>query len=881
MEKLVVFCETLKNPLGIANPKPRFSWRMEGAVVCSPQQKYQIRVYDKDNCVWDSGVRFDCKSIAVLYEGKALKSFTSYRYEVACTLVNGAHYIAEGSFETAILSENEWKGCFLAYPKYQKRQSPVFVSDMKLNGKIKCCRAYFCGLGYGELYINGHKTDNSVLDPGWTDYTQRVLYRTFDITDWVEEGTNRIRVLLADGWMAHNHRYFRPKPPLPWYHEPCFWLNIRITYEDGKIETFVPDLNNCRVNTSEILSQNVFDGEEYSAVRAEELAQMEAEPLREEDGWIAPCVTEIGGTPHAQIMPPICETEIIKPIRVASIDASTYVVDMGINFSGYARITLLGERESSVQMRYSELANEDDTINQVNLRFAQCCDTYHVLGKEQEVWSPRFTYRGYRFLEIKISGKVQILDVVGVRVNTAMERIGEFSCDNDLINRIYRMLINTEMNNVHSVPTDCPQRDERLGWMNDNTMRLEQLFMNFDSQLFYEKWFHDILDLQKKLNTGAVADSCPYYYGMSPARWNTSVFITLPYFTYRYFGDDQLFRQHWDQILWYMQYQKSKIKENGLFDDYFVGEWCPPLSESILTDSQSAFAKNIRNQLATGCFYIMECLLCCKMAALMEDTKSVEMFKSSIEQMKNAINAQFFDYEKGCYIPKCQGNQIFPLFLKITPNGYEKQVEQALLSCINDDSYHITTGSHMTRFLFEVLDLLDANDAAVRMLNIKTYPSFGYMIENGATSLWERWEKNLGFMTSHDHPMTGGFGVWFFKSLGGLRLGTNEDGEVFQIRPSVPNGLQYVNCHRKFRNGDLLSNWRRVGSEIHFDIQVPWNTPTEILIPKLGRRVCDVLVNGRAATEEMQFAETETHFTWKVNSGYWHIELRTPKTERI
>ena len=881
MEKLVVFCETLKNPLGIDNPKPRFSWRMEGAVVCSPQQKYQIRVYDKDNCVWDSGVRFDCKSIAVLYEGKALKSFTSYRYEVACTLVNGAHYIAEGCFETAILSENEWKGCFLAYPKYQKRQSPVFVSEMKLNGKIKCCRAYFCGLGYGELYINGHKTDNSVLDPGWTDYTQRVLYRTFDITDWVEEGTNRIRVLLADGWMAHNHRYFRPKPPLPWYHEPCFLLNIRITYEGGKIETFVPDLNNCRVNTSEILSQNVFDGEEYSAVRAEELAQMEAEPLREEDGWIAPCVTEIGGTPHAQIMPPICETEIIKPIRVASIDASTYVLDMGINFSGYARITLLGERESSVQMRYSELANEDDTINQVNLRFAQCCDTYHVLGKEQEVWSPRFTYRGYRFLEIKISGKVQILDVVGVRVNTAMERIGEFSCDNDLINRIYRMLINTEMNNVHSVPTDCPQRDERLGWMNDNTMRLEQLFMNFDSQLFYEKWFHDILDLQKKLNTGAVADSCPYYYGMSPARWNTSVFITLPYFTYRYFGDDQLFRQHWDQILWYMQYQKSKIKENGLFDDYFVGEWCPPLSESILTDSQSAFAKNIRNQLATGCFYIMECLLCCKMAALMEDTKSVEMFKSSIEQMKNAINAQFFDYEKGCYIPKCQGNQIFPLFLKITPNGYEKQVEQALLSCINDDSYHITTGSHMTRFLFEVLDLLDANDAAVRMLNIKTYPSFGYMIENGATSLWERWEKNLGFMTSHDHPMTGGFGVWFFKSLGGLRLGTNEDGEVFQIRPSVPNGLQYVNCHRKFRNGDLLSNWRRVGNEIHFDIHVPWNTPAEILIPKLGHRAGDVLVNGRVATEEMQFAETETHFTWKVNSGYWHIELRTPKTERI
>ncbi len=881
MEKLVVFCETLKNPIGIDNLTPRFSWRMEGDIACPLQEKYHIRVYDKDDCVWDSGIRFDCKSIAIPYEGKDLKSFTSYRYEVACTLINGAYYIAEGYFETAILSKNEWKGSFLAYPKYQKRQSPVFVSDMKLHGKIKSCRAYFCGLGYGELYINGHKTDNSVLDPGWTDFTQRVLYRTFDITDLVEEGKNRIRVLLADGWMAHNHRYFRPKPPLPWYHEPCFLLNIRTIYEDGKVETFVPDLNNCRVNTSEILSQNVFDGEVYSAIRAEELSQMEKGILREEDGWTEPCITDIGGTPHAQIMPPICETEIIKPIRIASIDASTYVVDMGINFSGYARITLTGERESSVQMRYSELANEDDTINQINLRFAQCCDTYHVLGSEQEVWSPRFTYRGYRFLEIKISGKVQILDVVGIRVNTSIERIGQFSCDNQLLNRIYLMLINTEMNNIHSVPTDCPQRDERLGWMNDNTMRLEQLFMNFDSQLFYEKWFYDILDVQKKLNTGAVADSCPYYYGMSPARWNTSVFVTLPYFTYRYFGDDQLMRQHWDRILWYMQYQKSKIKDDGLFDDYYVGEWCPPLSESILTDSQSAFAKNIRNQLATGCFYIMECLLCRKMALLMEDTKSAEMFRASIEDMKNAINAQFFDYEKGCYIPKCQGNQIFPLFLKITPSGYEKQVEDAFLSCIKDDLYHITTGSHMTRFLFEVLDLLDANDVAVRMLNVKTYPSFGYMIENGATALWERWEKNLGFMTSHDHPMTGGFGVWFFKSLGGLRIGTHEDGDILQICPSVPTSLNYVNCHRKFRNGDLISNWRRVDNEIHFDIQVPWNTPTKILIPKMGRTLEDVWVNGCAAINELRFEETETHFVCQTNSGYWHIELRSSKEEKV
>lgn len=880
MEKLVVFCETLKDPIGIDRPTPRFSWRMEGDSVSFPQRQYRICVYEQDRCVWDSGVCETNQSVAIPYAGEPLKSFTAYRCAVTCTLTNGACYTATGSFETAIFSQEEWRGKFLSYPNYTMRQSPVFVSNLQIRKGIRSCRAYFCGLGYGELYINGKKTDNSVLDPGWTDFTKRVLYRTFDVTDMVQEGENRIRVLLADGWMAHNHRYFRPKPPLPWYHEPCFLLNIRVTYDDGNVETFYPTPENCRANTSEILSQNVFDGEEYSAPRAKALANMEAERLREEDGWVEPVVTEMQGKRYAQIMPPIRETETVKPIRMASIDASTYVVDMGLNFAGYARITMRGEPESAVQMRYAELANPDDTINQINLRFAQCCDTYHLLGEGVETWSPRFTYRGYRFLEIKITGKVQILDVVGVRVNTAMERIGAFSCDNELLNRIYRMLINTEMNNVHSVPTDCPQRDERLGWMNDNTMRLEQLFMNFDSQLFYEKWFDDIMDLQEKLGSGAVADSCPYYYGMSPARWNTTVVITLPYFLSRYFGDEQPLRRHWEQIVWYMQYQKSKRKEDGLFDDYFVGEWCPPLGESILTDSQSAFAKHIRNQLATGCFFIMECLLCRKMAVLMKDEAREKEFTDLIEEMKHSINAKFFDYEEGCYTPVCQGNQVLPLFLKLVPAGYEEKVGSRLLSIIKEDGYHITAGSHMTRFLFEVLDQLGANDVAVRMLNVTSYPSFGYMLENGATSLWERWEKNLGFMTSHDHPMTGGFGVWFFKALGGLRLGTHEDGDVLRVAPSVPDGLEFVCSHRQFRNGDLISNWRRLGDEIHFDIQIPWNTPAELSIPKMGRRICDVWVNGKPLSAQPQGWEETDRFVCQVNAGYWHIELRKPEKER-
>ena len=869
--QLAVFCETRKNPIGIDNPAPRFSWHPDTTAVCREQESYRITVEKGGACVWDSGEVHSRTATMVPYAGTAPESFTVYRFTVRIRLTDGSVWQGSGTFETGILRREEWQGDFLCYPAYEKRMSPVFLYRFSVKREVVSCRAYFCGLGYGELYLNGKKADRSVLDPGWTDYNIRMLYRTFDMTDAVRIGRNQARILLADGWMAHNHRYFRPKPPLPWYHEPCFLLNIRVTYADGQTETFYPDETSCRANTGEILSQNLFDGEEYSAPRAAELERQAEGELTEADGWIAPAKTKMTGTLSAQTMPPIVETEVVEPVRVASISASTYVLDMGVNFSGYARITVSGEAGSTVRMRYSELANPDDSINQVNLRYAACCDTYHLSGNGTEVWSPRFTYRGYRFLELELQGMVRVLKTEGIRVNSAAERIGSFSCDHALINRIWRMLINTEQNNMHSVPTDCPQRDERLGWMNDNTMRLEQNFMNFDSQLFYEKWFRDILDQQEALGTGAVPDTCPYYYGMRPARWNASVFVMLPYEMYRYFGDRQTMERHWRSILWYMEYQKTKLTSAGLVDGYFVGEWCPPMKDSILEDHQSAFPREISNQLMTSCFYYMDCMLCVSMAELLGDAGAAREFRDRMRQMREAINRTFFDAEAGCYLPRCQGNQILPLAFGIVPDGERTRVGAALTDCIiRKDYYHISTGSHATRFLFRVLGELGAEDLAIRMLSETGYPSFGYMLENGATALWERWEKNLGFMTSHDHPMTGGFGVWFFTALGGIQPGADH----LRIAPTVPRSLKEVHCKRQFRTGTVMSSWHKVGQELHFEFRIPWNLPTEILLPRLGCDIGELTVNGEPAAQCGRVADTPEGFRMEVGMGYWHMVLR-------
>ncbi len=876
LNKLLTYCETLQDPIGIDNRSPRFSWRVEDDRICHPQKSYRITVLAGEVRLWDSQKVADSSSTAIAYNGDPLVSFGRYTYRIEAEMEDGSVYYGGGSFEMGILERAHWKGDFLAYPAYQKRCAPVFATRLTPKAAVKSARTYFCGLGYGELYINGHKTDNSVLDPGWTDYRERALYRTFDVTALLQNGENKLRVLLGDGWMAHNHKYFEisRKPPLPWYHEPCFLLNIRLEYVNGEIETFVPTPEICFCNASEILSQNVFDGEIYSAPRAAELAKQEKGDLRTADGWMPAMPVEMNARLTAQLMPPIGETALLRPKSIVLAENGSYTVDMGVNFAGVLRITVKGSQGSSVKLRHAEVANEDNTINQTNLRYAACTDEYFLLGDgKQESYTPRFTYRGFRFAELTLSGKVQLLEVEGIRLNSAVERIGSFECSSEMLNRIYQMLINTELNNMHSVPTDCPQRDERLGWINDNTLRLEQNFMNLDSQLFYEKWLDDLRDQQRRLNSGAVPDSCPYYYGMAPARWNTTVFVSLPYYIYCYFGDKQPMERHWQSVKWYMAFQETKLTDEGLIDEYYVGEWCPPMKDSILEDRQSGFAKDIKNQLATGCFYYLECRLCQRMAFMLNDLEALDHFQKQAAAVKDAINKRYFNFAGSAYLPECQGNAIFPLFLDIVPEGHRASVEAKLLRYIEEkDSYHISTGSHMTRFLFETLHMMGRDDVAVRMLEQKDYPGFGYMIEQGATALWERWERSLGFMTSHDHPMTGGFGVWFFKALGGIRLELEGEEGLLVIAPSVPEGLDHVNCRRKFRNGQVISNWRRVAHEVHYDIAVPWNTRARIELAVPDADAEKVTVNGRMLSQSaLAYHYRDGKLILEANCNYWHI----------
>ena len=324
-----------------------------------------------------------------------------------------------------------------------------------------------------------------------------------------------------------------------------------------------------------------------------------------------------------------------------------------------------------------------------------------------------------------------------------------------------------------------------------------------------------------------------------------------------------------------MDFQRTKLTEEGLIKEFYVGEWCPPMKDSILEDKQSAFARDIRNQLATSCFYYLECRICERMACLLGKVAEAEDFASRAERVKDAVNLKYFDSEKGAYLPECQGNSILPLYLDMVPEGFRDQVAERLVSYIVEkDNYHISTGSHTTRFLFETLSKIGRDDLALKMLHVKSYPSFGYMLENGATSLWERWEKTFGFMTSHNHPMSGGFGVWFLKVLGGICINSDDPAELI-IAPHVPDGLQNVNCDRLFRSGRAVSNWYKVGDEVHYDITVPWNMTAQVKIECSRITSEKIEVNGeKLSSGGLQYRIADGCLLIESVTGYLHIRVR-------
>ncbi|KXB01217.1 hypothetical protein AKJ41_02335 [candidate division MSBL1 archaeon SCGC-AAA259O05] len=840
-----LLCEYSSDPLGIDVEKPRFSWRLEHAERGRSQKAYRLIVaserseLDPESAdLWDSGKVVSEKSVNIEYDGRPLESVEKYYWKVKWWDDKGREsaFSETATFLMGPMKSDDWEASWIGDPAERPGYSSLFRKEFELEKGVETAQVYVAGIGYHELRINGEKADDRVLDPGHTEYGKRVLYSTYEVADLLEEDSNVIGVLTGNGWYGKQELFFQ--------------MTIKLT--DGT-EKIITSEQPWMVASGPILQNSIYDGEVYDA-RLEKTGwdipgyrdKVSDEVLRDE--WTrAVHVEGPGGELESQKMEPIRVNEVVKPVDVSNPEDEVYVFDLGQNITGWAEISVDGERGREINLKYGEVVDDEGRVNQDNLRSARAKDTYILSGDETEKYEPRFTYHGFRYVEVEgLPEEPEKEDLLGKFVHSGMESASDFRTSNELINQIQENTVRGTRGNLHSIPTDCPQRNERLGWLGDNTIYAEEAIYNFDMVKFYTKWLKDIRDAQDE-ETGAVPDTAPYRWGRKPGDpgWG-SCYVLLPWFLYLYYGDTRVLERHYEGMKRWVDYMKGRSKVNLLRYTYY-GDWCPPEDSCLSADESpaedspgahvgaGAYPKNTPGILVSTWWYYYSAMILSEIAKILGKTDDMHEYSELADEIEKAFNDEFLNEEEGIYAEGSQTSLVLPLFLQMVPKGLEEKVVGKLVENIREEhNGHLDTGIVGTKYLLPVLSEYGREELAYNLATQKSYPSWGYMIENGATTIWERWEyKTGGGMNSHNHPMLGSISEWFHKYLAGIRPDSSAPGfKRVRIEPSFVEDLDFVSDSVETPRGPVKSIWKKNSGSIHLKVSIPVNGEAEIKLHK-------------------------------------------------
>ena len=806
-------CNGMVNPLGIERENLSFSWVFGQDGYDKWQSAYRILVSDSqesiDCCagdIWDTGKVLSRKTNCISYEGGNLESRKTYYWRVCVwdkTNVQSG-FGQTASFETGLFSKQDWTASWIGGFNLLRKEFNVV-------GKVKHARAYVSGLGYYELRINGRKAGDQVLSPSYTNYNKRTEYQTFDVGSYLLKGWNAVGIMLGKGWYKGERRAI---------------LQLEVSFIDGEI---------LRVNTDEtwkgssgpVVSDSIFNGEIYDARKEKTNWDM---PNYNDKGWKGIQVFErndILMTP--QNIPPIRKIKEIAPKSITRLDANTYIVDVGQNIAGWLKIIMSGSRGRKVVFKHSELLRSDGSVNQDNLRKAAATDTYILKGDGKEIYEPRFTYHGFRYAQIEnYPGNLTIDMVKACLVHSDVEDIGSFSCSNKLFNKIHQAMKSTIRNNLHSIPTDCCQRDERQGWMGDGHIVSDSAVYNFDMHNFYIKWLDDILDLQDAITGDLECSHAPKWYegDTSSIAWKAAYFIIV-WNIYKYYDDSSILEKHFTNLKHLFSYWEGK-ERGGLLDfSEPYGDWLA---------SKRTPMPHIAN-----CFYFQCCRILMRMSAILGAKKEELYYLEKCSHIKQSYNNKFYNPTTGFYkdgVEFTQFGNAFPLFLDIVPSEEKAKITDNLIWDITKarGSTQLNTGILGTKYLMEVLSGLRMGDIIFDLFSRTEYPSWGFMMKNGATTIWERWDHYVGGeMNSHNHPALASTDYLFFNVFAGLSFcETNGEGYKFNLSPYFHEKLSSVNASIKMPWGTVKSNWKREKDHINMTISIPANSAAEVAFGTSG-----------------------------------------------
>ncbi|MFA5816867.1 MAG: family 78 glycoside hydrolase catalytic domain [Bacteroidales bacterium] len=820
--------ENLINPIGIDVPVPRFKWQIKDTRQGALQLAYRIRVGADSVAVahgkgdqWDNGI-VQGRQMQVLFGGKKpLSPFIRYYWTVQVWDQHGrkSRISRVASFETGMMEIKNWQGSWISDSKDMHfKPAPYFRKVIKPNAKIKTARVYITAAGLFELSINGNRVGNHRLDPMYTRFDKRNLYVTFDVTAMVQSDSIAIGVLLGNGWYNHQSTAVWNFDQAHWRNRPRFLLNLRLTYEDGTVETISsgPD---WKTSTGPVVFNSIYTGEHYDA-------------RLEQKGWNSPgfndavweqaiSVPAPSKNIVSQALEPIRNVKKIPAKSVRKIDNQTYLFDLGRNIAGMSRLTVKGQKGTVIRLKHAELLDSTGMADQSNIDVHYRpvgdsdpfqTDIFILNGEGEETFSPRFNYKGFQYVEVRSDKPISLSkkSLAGYFMHSDVAVAGRISCSNPLINKIWEATNNSYLSNLFGYPTDCPQR-EKNGWTGDAQIAIETGLFNFDGITVYEKWLADHRDEQQ--HNGVLPSIVPtagwgYSWGNGPD-WTSTIAI-IPWNIYLFYGDSRLLTDCYENIKRYVDHI-TDISKDGL-TDWGLGDWIP-----VKSATPKEFTSSI--------YYYTDALILSKAAKLLGQDQDHEKYLSLSKRIADAINAKYLNRETGIYGEGFQTELSTALFWGIVPEEIRSKVAENLKNRVIADNNHIDVGLLGTKAILNALSENDYADLAYTLASQETFPSWGYWIVNGATTLLENWPLKTNTDISRNHIMFGEIGAWFYKGLGGIKPDPDQPGfKNVILEPHFVKELTHFEASHTGPYGEIVSSWKREGNKIIYTVVIPPNS---------------------------------------------------------
>ncbi len=852
--------EYKNNPLGIDTRKPRLSWQVQCDQRGSLQSAYHIQVARSErdlragaNLLWDSGRVKSDESIHRVYIGPMLQSGQRYYWRVR--VWDGSSRSSSWSepsyWEMGLLEPTDWQASWiepdLKEDVSRSQPAPMLRRVFKVNGVVQSARVYGTSHGLYEMHLNGRRLGDQVFTPGWTSYNKRLQYQTYDITSLVLRGENAVGVLLGDGWYRGNIGFTGQRN---FYGDRlALLMQMQIKYEDGRQEIIGTD-QNWKATTGPILMSEIYHGETYDA-------------RLEKTGWTSPGYVDsdwsgVKVVNHrkdiliAPAGPPVRKIEEIRPVKIIKTPAGDTVLDMGQNMVGWVKLKVQGTAGTTVTLRHAEVLDKQGNFYTENLRAAKQTIRYTLKGDGVEVFEPHFTFQGFRYVAVDgYPGELTLESLTGVVVHSAMPPTSEFVTSNPLLNQLQHNIIWGQKSNFLDVPTDCPQRDERLGWTGDAQVFARTAAFNMDVASFYTKWLRDVSADQTEngIVPFVIPDvlSRPARPATGSAAWS-DVAVIIPWTIYLSYGDKRVLEEQYDSMAKWVEYMRQRAGDDYIWDgDFHFGDWLA----FATTRPDYPGATTDKDFIATA-FFAHSTDLLQRIAHILGKRDDAVRYGDLLGKIKSAFQREFVT-ERGRVGENTQTAYALALQFDLLPDDLRPIAAERLAREVRRRK-HLTTGFVGAPYLCHVLSRYGHLDEAYLLLNREQYPSWLYSIKQGATTIWERWDgqkpdgsfQDPG-MNSFNHYAYGAIGEWMYRVMAGIEVDPESPGyKHILIQPQPGGGITHIRASHNTMYGKVTSAWELKDGRFELAVEIPANTRATVRLPKaeLGK----VLESGKALT---------------------------------